>query len=84
MTKASLSELLNSSLRLVLDPTGVVGAHVLPSGLQLVAHGPHEVALNTPVEDVKDALAEAHDLIVGVEGGVDGAGAVLDHGVVAA
>ena len=41
------------------------------------------MTLNVAVEDVHDALAEAHDLIVRVEGGVDGASAVLDGGVVA-
>jgi len=36
------------------------------------------VAFNCPIEDIHNALTEAHDLIVGVEGRVDGAGTILN------
>jgi len=77
----SLLEELNGGSVLV-DPAGIVGADVFPSWFELVAHGPHEVTLDVAVEDVHDALAEAHDLVAGVEFGVHGAGAVLDSGLV--
>ena len=69
---------------LVLDPALVVGGDVVPSVLKLVAHGPHEVTLDSSVEDFEGALAKSHHVVVAVEVGVDGALAVLDDGVVAA
>ena len=69
---------LGEGLGLVLDPAVVVGSDVVPSGLELVADGPHEVALDSPVEDVEHALTKAHDLVISIEGGVDGAGSILD------
>ena len=62
----------------LVDPALVVGADVVPSGLELVAHGPHEVTLNVAVEDVHDASTETGDLVVSVVVRVDGAGAVRD------
>ena len=75
LTNKSLSE---GNALVTLDPALVVGGDVLPSGLELVADRPEELALNSPVEDVQAALAEAHDLVVSVPGRVDGACAVLD------
>lgn len=68
----------------MVDPAGVIGGDVFPSGLDLVAHGPHEVALNVVVEDIHDTVSEAVDLVIGVEGGVNWALAILDHGLLVA
>lgn len=56
------------SRSLVLDPALIVGVNVTPSRLKLVAHGPHEVALNIVVENVHSALSKAHDLVISVVG----------------
>ena len=79
-----MSELSLGQGRLLLDPALVVRLNVVPSGLEFVAHGPHEVTLDGSVEDVHGALAELHNLVVAVEVGVDGTLTVLDDGVVAA
>ena len=68
---------------LVLDPALVVGVDVVPARLELVFHGPHEVGLDCSVEDVKSALAKAHDLVLSVEVRVDGARTLTNGGVIA-
>ena len=89
-SKAPAAESLTHSLlndfdfRCVLvNPALVVGADVVPSWLELVAHGPHEVSLDVAVEDVHDAASEASNLVVGIEVRVYGASAVLNGRVVA-
>lgn len=66
----------------LVDPTGVVSLGVAPTGLELVAHSPHEVALDVAVEDVHDTVTKAVDLVAWIVGGVHSACAVLDDGVV--
>ena len=67
----------------MLDPAFIVRSDVVPSGLKLVAYGPHKVALNSLVEDADDALTKAHHLIVSIKSGVDCARTIFDDGMVA-
>jgi len=79
---AGLSSLLvNLGGRGLLDPAGIVGVDIVPSGFELVTDRPHEVAFNVSVEDVHDALTEAHDLVVSVPSGIDSACSVLNGGL---
>ena len=66
----------------LVDPALIVGGDIVPSVFELVADGPHEVALNVSVEDVHDAATEAGNLGVVIEGRVNGAFSLLDGGVV--
>merc|ERR1712238_611577 len=73
--------LVNLGGRGLLDPAGIVGVDIVPSGFELVTDCPHEVAFNVSVEDVHDTLTEAHDLVVSVPSGIDSACSVLNGGL---
>ena len=61
-----------------LNPALVICSNVVPSGLKFITDGPHKVGLYVLIEYGEDALTKAHDLIVGIEGGVNRTRAFLD------
>lgn len=67
----------------VFDPALVIGSNVVPAILKLVAHSPHEMCLNSVVEDTEGALAERLHVILRVVIGVNRAHALLDKGEIA-